>query len=108
MTTRVPGCDASPSTRRARGAAAAGPKPGPTRSTRSANELPESGDGFWSAVRSLPDRQAQIVALHYLDDRPVDEIAELLEIAPGTVKTQLHRARATLANRLRVDLEDAP
>ena len=69
-------------------------------------ELPESSDGFWSEVRSLPERQAQIVALHYLDDRPVDQIAELLNIAPGTVKTQLHRARATLAGRLRVELEE--
>jgi RNA polymerase sigma factor (sigma-70 family) len=70
-------------------------------------ELPESADGFWAAVRSLPDRQAQIVALHYLDDRPVDEIAALLDITSGTVKTQLHRARATLATRLRIDLEEA-
>ena len=69
-------------------------------------ELPESADAFWVAVRSLPDRQGQIVALHYLDDRPVDEIAVLLEIAPGTVKTQLHRARTTLATRLSVDLEE--
>ncbi|NNE11725.1 MAG: sigma-70 family RNA polymerase sigma factor [Ilumatobacter sp.] len=68
-------------------------------------ELPESAEEFWAVVRSLPDRQAQIVTLHYLDDRPVDDIAALLEIAPGTVKTQLHRARATLATRF--DLEDA-
>lgn len=70
-------------------------------------ELPEASDGFWAAVRSLPDRQAQIVVLHYLDDRPVDQIGELLGISSGTVKTQLHRARTTLATRLRVDLEDA-
>ncbi len=68
-------------------------------------ELPDSAADFWAAVRSLPDRQAQIVALHYLDDRPVDEIAAVLEIAPGTVKTQLHRARAALATRF--DTEDA-
>lgn len=69
-------------------------------------ELPASADEFWSAVRSLPDRQAKIVALHYLDDRPVDEIAVLLDITPGTVKTQLHRARAALANRFHLDAED--
>lgn len=72
------------------------------------SELPESADGFWSAVRSLPERQSQIVALHYLDDRPIDEIAALLEITPGTVKTQLHRARTTLATRLHADLEETP
>ena len=42
-------------------------------------ELPEiSADGseFWDAVRSLPRRQAQVVALFYLEDRPVADIAE--------------------------------
>jgi len=55
---------------------------------------------FWSAVRSLPERQAQCVALHYLEDRSVDEIAEILECAPATVKVHLFRGRQTLADRL--------
>lgn len=67
-------------------------------------ELPPTADAFWAAVRSLPDRQAIIVALHYHDDRPVDDIAAILDISPGTVKTQLHRARRALATRL--DLDD--
>ena len=61
-------------------------------------ELPD--DEFWAAVRALPDRQAQTVALHYLEDRPIDEIAVILEIAPSTVKVHLHRARQTLAETL--------
>lgn len=63
-------------------------------------ELPESADEFWAAVRGLPTQQAHVIALHYLEDLPVDRIAEVLEIAPGTVKTHLHRARAALAERL--------
>lgn len=66
-------------------------------------ELPPTADEFWSIVRGLPERQAQIVALHYMDDRPVDDIAQLLGIHAGTVKTQLHRARKTLAERLNTD-----
>ena len=54
-------------------------------------------DEFWDAVRALPTRQAQCVALLYLEDRPVAEIAEILDIAPGTVRVHLHEARATLA-----------
>lgn len=69
------------------------------------SELPESADEFWAVVRSLPERQAQIVSLHYLDDRPVDDIAQLLGINAGTVKTQLHRARATLATRFHLEDE---
>lgn len=68
-------------------------------------ELPPTADAFWAAVRSLPEKQAQIVALHYHDDRPVDDIARLLDIAPGTVKTQLHRARKALATRFDLDLD---
>jgi RNA polymerase sigma-70 factor (ECF subfamily) len=73
------------------------------RSRQLPDEMPESADAFWAAVRELPDRQAQIIALHYLEDRPVAEIATLLDIVPGTVKTQLHRGRASLATRLNAE-----
>ncbi len=57
-------------------------------------------ESLWSAVRSLPKRQAQAVALHYLEDRSIDEIAAVLDIAPGTVKVHLHRGRLALAEAL--------
>lgn len=68
--------------------------------------LVEPHDQFWAEVRALPRRQAQTVALHYVDDLPVDEIADILEISPGSVKTHLHRARATLATRLSVETSE--
>jgi RNA polymerase sigma factor (sigma-70 family) len=52
---------------------------------------------FWVAVRRLPRRQAQCVALHYLEDRPVEEIATVLGIASSTVRLHLHQGRAALA-----------
>jgi RNA polymerase sigma-70 factor (ECF subfamily) len=55
---------------------------------------------FWDAVRALPARQAQCVALHYLEDRSVAEMAEILAIAPGTVRVHLHEARRALARQL--------
>ena len=51
-------------------------------------------------MRSLPERQAQCVALHYLEDRSIDEIADILDCAPATVKVHLFRGRQTLADRL--------
>ena len=57
-------------------------------------------EALWSAVRSLPKRQAQAVALHYLEDRSVDDIAAVLDIAAGTVKVHLHRGRLALAEAL--------
>lgn len=62
---------------------------------------------FWAAVRSLPRRQGQVIALHYLDDRPVAEIAEILGTATGTVKKHLHDGRRTLVHRLRLEEDDA-
>jgi RNA polymerase sigma-70 factor, ECF subfamily len=63
-------------------------------------ELPTTDHEFWDAVRALPTRQAQAIALHYLEDRSVADIAEILGCAPATVKVHLHRARRTLADTL--------
>jgi RNA polymerase sigma-70 factor (ECF subfamily) len=54
----------------------------------------------WRAVRALPPRQAQAVALYYVDDRSVAEIAEILRCAEGTVKAHLHKARQKLAEAI--------
>ena len=64
---------------------------------------PPEVDGFWTLVRQLPPRQAAAVALHYLDDLSIAEIADALDCAEGTAKAHLHRARATLALRLRAE-----
>jgi len=63
-------------------------------------ELPAAHAQFWAAVRVLPKRQAQAVALYYLEDLPVAEIAATLGAAEGTVRASLHKARAALARRL--------
>jgi RNA polymerase sigma-70 factor, ECF subfamily len=52
---------------------------------------------FWEAVRRLPTKQARVVALRYAADLPVAEIAEVVGVAEGTVKAQLHAARQRLA-----------
>jgi RNA polymerase sigma-70 factor (ECF subfamily) len=61
---------------------------------------------FWEAVRRLPRRQAQAIALRYLEDRTVDDIASILGCSPETVRVHLHRGRATLAKRLGVEEGD--
>lgn len=53
-----------------------------------------------SALAALPDRQRQVCVLHYLLDQSVVQIADGLGVSEGTVKTQLHRARTSLAARL--------
>jgi RNA polymerase sigma-70 factor, ECF subfamily len=71
-------------------------------------ELPASQADFWRVVRSLPRRQAQVVALHYLEDLSVVEVARVLGCAEGTVKAQLHNGRETLARRLTLSAEAEP
>jgi RNA polymerase sigma-70 factor (ECF subfamily) len=67
---------------------------------------PVEHDEFWTAVRSLPRRQAQCVALFYLDDRSVGDIAGLLGLAESTVRVHLHQGRIELGRRLGESVED--
>jgi RNA polymerase sigma-70 factor (ECF subfamily) len=62
---------------------------------------------FWAVVRKLPTRQAQVIALHYVEDRSVDDIAATLGITAASVKTHLQRARKALGDRFG-SREDAP
>ncbi len=48
------------------------------------------------ALRTLTPHQREIVVLRYFDDRSENEVAELLGIAAGTVKSTLSRAMAQL------------
>jgi RNA polymerase sigma factor (sigma-70 family) len=52
------------------------------------------------AVRALPDRQRDCTVLRFYADCTDREIAEILDISPGSVKTHLHRARAALTDAL--------
>ena len=62
---------------------------------------------FWAAVRTLPRRQAQAVALYYFQDLSVRQTATVLGCTEGTVKAHLAKARRTLARHLQPErLED--
>lgn len=61
---------------------------------------PPRFDDVWSAVAKLPGRQRAAVALHYLEDRPVADIAEILECSESTARVHLHRGRTALASLL--------
>lgn len=64
---------------------------------------PDGSDDVWSAVRRLPRRQAQAIALRYWDDLSVSQIAEVLDCSTETVKTHLKRGRAALSTSLRIE-----
>lgn len=68
---------------------------------RTAEPVPADPD-LAAAIAGLSDQQRRVVALHYLLDLPVDEVAADLGIAPGTVKSHLAAARKALAAVLEV------
>jgi len=52
------------------------------------------------ALAELPDEMREIILLRDFHDLPYAEIAQVLEIPPGTVMSRLHRARSALRDRL--------
>lgn len=50
----------------------------------------------WQALEKLPHRQRACVVLRYLEDLSEADVAQILDCSVGTVKSQLHRARAKL------------
>lgn len=57
------------------------------------------------AIMNLPEKYRAVVVMRHLNDMSVDEIARVLELPTGTVKTHLFRARDMLRGRLRPVLE---
>lgn len=53
-----------------------------------------------AALRALPAGQREAIALHYLADLPVTEVAQTLQVSEGTVKSRLSRGRTALATLL--------
>lgn len=70
--------------------------PGPQRQL----ELDEEAARARKAVAALPVSQRMVVVLFYLNDLSVEEIAGILDIPKGTVKSRLYYARSTLKKKL--------
>jgi len=62
---------------------------------------PGSGFDLEQAVSGLPERARAVFVLHDVEGYRHADIAGMLGIAPGTSKTQLHRARKLLREALR-------
>lgn len=58
----------------------------------------EPAEGQWliDLVHRLPPKHALVIHLHYYEDYSVKEIASILRISEGTVKSRLSRARKQL------------
>jgi len=60
----------------------------------------DDADAIGRAFDTLRERDRVVLALYYVDDRPVAEIARVLDVPVGTVKSRLHFARLALEQAL--------
>ena len=72
------------------------PQPTPLQMAQSS----ELAQRVWDALTHLPDKHREILTLCDLEERPDSEVAALLQIPKGTVKSRLRRARANLRGRV--------
>lgn len=73
------------------------------------DELPfetEEDRGLFEAVMRLPDKYRIVIHLFYYEEYAVREIAELLRVPEGTVKSQLSRGRRLLKAMLEEEWND--
>jgi RNA polymerase sigma-70 factor, ECF subfamily len=57
-------------------------------------------------IRGLPERYKTVVTLFYLQEMALEEVARVLDVPAGTVKTHLFRARALLKTSLTTRLKN--
>jgi len=76
------------------------------RETARTNVLEPRDIDLARAVGRLPRMQRATVVLFYFEDRPIAEIADILEIASSTAKVHLHRARTRLAELLGEEVDE--
>lgn len=57
---------------------------------------------LYQALDKLNEKQKPIVILRFFEDKKIDEIAEILEISPNTVKSRLYAA----LKKLKLNLEE--
>jgi RNA polymerase sigma-70 factor, ECF subfamily len=68
---------------------------------REALENRSFDDTMATAIASLPEKFKSVIVLRDIEDLPYEEIAELLEVPIGTVRSRLHRARSLLFDKLK-------
>ncbi len=61
----------------------------------------EELSAVWSAVAELAPQQREVFVLRYSEEMSLEEIAQVLDVKPGTVKAHLSRAVAIVRKRVR-------
>jgi RNA polymerase sigma-70 factor, ECF subfamily len=84
-----------------------GPEPADDRRPGDRLESAEARGQVQQALTLLDPDERKIIILKELDGRSYDEIAEIMDIPKGTVRSRLFRAREVLRDKLRILLKKA-
>jgi RNA polymerase sigma-70 factor (ECF subfamily) len=68
-------------------------------------EAAETSEALLAAIRKLPEFQQVIILLYHAEGRSYEEIAEIVGLPIGTVKSRMNRARLNLRRILRSETE---
>lgn len=71
-------------------------------------EMDEESRQIQQAIAALPLTQRVVVVLYYINDLALQEIAEILDVPEGTVKSRLHYGRKALKKHLKLQDEALP
>ncbi|OIU73039.1 RNA polymerase sigma factor SigW [Rossellomorea aquimaris] len=52
-------------------------------------------------ISKLPEKYRSVIVLKYIEELPLQEISEILDMPLGTVKTRVHRGREALRKQLK-------
>jgi RNA polymerase sigma-70 factor (ECF subfamily) len=62
-------------------------------------ERREKAQTLWSMVEQLPEHHREVIRLAHDTEIDIEEMATMLDVPPGTVKSRLHYARSKLMDR---------
>lgn len=63
-------------------------------------ERMEAQERIQYEISRLSDRYRSVIILRYIEELPLQEISDILELPLGTVKTRVHRGRAALRKQM--------
>jgi RNA polymerase sigma-70 factor (ECF subfamily) len=66
-----------------------------------AADIPEPDFELMKCIDQLPESQRLVIRLFYLEEKRIEEVAEMLGMPQGTVKSHLHRARVALGEMMK-------
>ena len=78
----------------------------PTETMAEAMDARERAEHLWAAIDALPEKLRVVVVLSNIEEHDIGDVARLLGLPPGTVKSRLFVARQRLKEQLQWMLTD--